>query len=101
MNELDSHGHQPTIRIRTWTRGTDEDRRGGLLGYLALQFGPLALDGVTVRKTAQGKLTLSFPSRTDRAGRRHPLIRPLDDQARLEIEAEVLWQLGEREDFEP
>ena len=91
----------PRVRIRAWTRGTDDDRRQGLLGYIALEFGQLALDGVTVHKTAEGRLTLSFPSRTDRAGRRHPFIRPLHDEARREFEAAVLCALGEREDFEP
>ncbi len=98
---MNQHHEPPIVHVRSWTAGTDEDRRTGLLGFVALQLGPLAFDGVTVRKTAAGRLTLSFPSRTDRAGRRHPFIRPLDDDARREIETDVFWQLGEREDFNP
>ena len=87
------------VRVRTWVKGSDEDQRSGLLGFLSVQYGTLVLDGLTLRRTASGKLAISFPARTDRSGRKHPLIRPADDAARTEIEDELLWQLGEREDF--
>ena len=87
------------IRIRSWAKGTDEDRRHGLLGYLSVFYGDLILDGIVVRRTADGRYALSFPARTDRAGRRHSYIRPVDDQVRQAVEREILWQLGEREDF--
>ena len=38
---------------------------------------------------------------SDRAGRKHSYIRPTDDEARQAIEAEILWQLGERPEFVP
>lgn len=87
------------IRVRTWVKGTEEDRRAGLLGYLSVFYGQLILDGIVLRKTAEGRYALSFPARTDRAGRKHSYIRPADDEVRQDIERELLWQLGEREDF--
>lgn len=87
------------IRIRTWVRASDADRLTGLLGYLSIDYGDLLLDGVVLRRTADGRYALSWPARTDRAGRRHPYIRPESDYVRQEIERELLWQLGEREDF--
>lgn len=87
------------IRIRTWVKGADDDRRAGLLGYLSVFYGQVILDGIVLRRTAEGRYALSFPARTDRHNRRHPYIRPVDDAAREEIERELLWQLGEREDF--
>ncbi|MBZ0150650.1 MAG: hypothetical protein K8J09_03890 [Planctomycetes bacterium] len=89
------------ISVRTWARGSDDDRRSGLLGYLSISYGDLLLDGICLRRTSDARLTLSFPARTDRAGRRHSYIRPVDDTVRQEIEREILWQLGEREDFQP
>ena len=86
-------------RIRTWVRGSDAEIRTGLIGYVSVEFGGLVLDGIVVRKTTEGRFTLSFPARTDRAGRKHPYIRPVSDQVRKELEDELLWQLGEREDF--
>ena len=86
-------------RIRTWVRGSDAEIRTGLIGYVSVEFGGLVLDGIVVRKTTDGRFTLSFPARTDRAGRKHPYIRPVSDQVRKEIEDDLLWQLGEREDF--
>jgi hypothetical protein len=91
----------PAIRVRTWVRGTDAEVRTGLLGYLSVQLGPLLLDGITLRQTAEGRLTLSFPARTDRAGRRHSYVRPVDDAARQAIEREILGQLGQREEVLP
>jgi hypothetical protein len=89
------------VRVRSWVKGSDEDQRSGLLGYLSVQYGTLVLDGLTLRRTAAGKFAISFPARTDRAGRKHPLIRPADDAARKDIEAELLWQLGEMAEFQP
>ena len=89
------------VRVRTWVRASDEDARDGLLGYLSVHYGQLVLDGITLRRTADDRYALSFPARTDRAGKRHSYIRPVDDDARREIEAEILWQLGEHEEFVP
>ncbi len=77
------------IRIRSWCRGTDDDARGGLLGYLSVFYGQLVIDGITVRRTADGRLALSFPERRDGKGRRHSVVRPVDDAARRAIEAAV------------
>lgn len=87
------------VRVRSWVRASDKDQRTGLLGFLSISYGALVLDGVVLRRTADGKFALSFPARTDRSGRRHAYIRPVDDAARQVIERELLWQLGEREDF--
>lgn len=67
----------------------------GLLGYVSLTVGEsLRLDGLTLRRTLSGRLTLSFPSRTARTGKTHPYIRPVDDAARRAFEAQVLSMLG-------
>jgi len=87
------------VRLRTWLRASDADARSGLLGYLSVTYHELILDGIVLRRTADGRFALSFPARTDRSGRRHAFIRPADDTVRQEIERELLWQLGEREDF--
>lgn len=70
-------------------------RKRGLAGWLSLTInGALRVDGVCLRQTADGRATLSFPSRRDGAGRDHPILRPLDDEARRQIEAEVFRALG-------
>lgn len=90
----------PDIRIRTWCRGTADDERAGLLGYLSIFYGSLVLDGVTVRRTESGRLALSFPERRDRQGRRHSVVRPIDDEARRAIEAVVFAQATLRSEVE-
>jgi hypothetical protein len=92
MNNEEGKVADVEIRIRTWVRGTDEDARTGLLGFLSLHYGVLIVDGVTVRRTAEGRLALSFPERRDGKGRRHPVVRPVDDAARRAIEAAVFGQ---------
>ena len=72
-----------------WRRST------GLLGWVTFILdGCLAVDGVAVRRTTFGLLTLSFPARTDAGGRRHPIVRPLDEETRRDIESQVFSSLG-------
>jgi len=86
------------VRVRTWVRGTDDEVRTGLLGYLSVLYHDLVLDGLTLRQTADRRFVLSFPAKTDRGGRKHPYFRPIDDTARIAIEREILAQLGQRPD---
>lgn len=91
--------HVPEIRIRSWMRGTLADRRAGLLGYVDIVVSGLRIDGVTMRVTADGRLSLSFPSRINKRGERQAIVRPLDDRARRAIEAAVLSQLAQLDDL--
>lgn len=85
------------VKLSSFTPGSLRDRKAGLLGWIAIELGGLAhLDGITLRRTAAGRLSLSFPERRDRSGNRHALIRPLDRNARQEIERQVLGQLREQ-----
>jgi hypothetical protein len=77
------------IRIRSWVRANADGERSGLLGYLSVFYGALILAGLVLRRTAAGRFALSFPARTDRSGRRHAYIRPIDDDARKQIEREI------------
>jgi hypothetical protein len=86
------------IRIRSWVKASDAEIRTGLLGYLSIHYGDLVLDGVTLRRKSDGGFALSWPAKTDRGGRRHAYVRPVDDRVRRAIEREVLAQLGQRED---
>jgi len=71
-----------------------ELRRDGLLGWVSFEFGGgLVVEGVGVRRTLEGRLRLSFPTRTDRSGRKRAVLRPASDEARREIERAVLDQL--------
>jgi len=87
----------PHFKLSSFTPGSSRDVRAGLLGWIVVEFGGLArLDGITLRRTAAGRLTLSFPERRDRSGKRHAVVRPLDSDARQEIERQVLDQLREQ-----
>lgn len=75
-----------------------EARAEGLLGWLSMTIaGSIRLDSIVLRRTRSGALALSFPVHTDQGGRRHPIIRPLDDEARVEIERVVFNSLGQEE----
>ena len=82
----------PDIRIRTWIRGTADDQRSGLLGFLSIFYATIVIDGITVRRTTEGRLALSFPERRDKRGGRHSIVRPNDDAARRAIESAVFGQ---------
>ena len=86
------------IRSVRFIPASDAEAERGLLAYVKLEFGPLILDGVTLRRTLDGRLTLGWPERTDRQGNRHPLMRPISDAARLELENAVLRELNRQEE---
>ena len=71
------------------------DVRNGLLGYVTCVIGEmLLLDGITLRRTRDGRMTLSYPSRRDASGRQHAIVRPLNDQARRDLERQIFEKLG-------
>jgi len=79
----------------TSTTADATDRSTGLLAYLQVELEcGLVLDGITLRRTRLGALTLSFPERRNRAGLRHPIIRPSDGHTRRRIERAVFEQLA-------
>ena len=85
----------PRVTSVRLTRAPDPDQERGLLGWVYFVLdGALALDGVALRRTRDGRRTLSFPSRRDREGRQHPYVRPLSAEARSAIEEQVLDALG-------
>jgi DNA-binding cell septation regulator SpoVG len=68
--------------------------QGGLIGWVAFTLiGAVRVDGIALRRSLAGDLILSFPERTDGGGRRHPILRPIDDRTRREIERQVLTAL--------
>ncbi len=78
-----------------FTPASPRDRANGLLGYVRCQVaGGLVLDGLALRRTADGRRCLAFPRRRDRAGQERPWYAPVDDRARLEIERQVFEALG-------
>ena len=78
-----------------FTNGSPADIRSGLIGWITCVLNDtLLVDGVTLRQTADGRLTLSYPTRRDGKGRKHPLVRPVDDDARRDIERQIFAKLG-------
>lgn len=80
-----------------FTPGSDRDVESGLLAFIRLQYGSLVLDGLTLRRTREGGLSVSWPERRDRNGGRHPIARPRTDAARRELEDAILRALYEHE----
>ena len=77
------------------TAALGDDRQDGLIGWIRCTVnGAIRLDGITLRRTVDGRLTLSFPARKDRRGVLHPIVQPLDEAIRRWIEVEILEQLG-------
>lgn len=80
-----------------FTPGSAADLKLGLLAFVRMSYGSLVFDGVALRVTRTGTLTLSWPSRSDRSGARHAFVRPLNDSARQEVEAAVFAELRRQE----
>ncbi len=74
---------------------TAADHTAGLLGFASFLLNDaVRVDGVTLRRTLAGALTLAWPAREDRFGQRHALIKPITDAARRDVERQVFEQLG-------
>ena len=78
---------------------SDADASTGIIGYVECVLNSVVrLDHLVVRRTLDDRRVISFPARTDSAGRRRFIVRPVDDRCRREIEQQILSQLGIEED---
>jgi DNA-binding cell septation regulator SpoVG len=76
-------------------QGSAADIESGLLGYVScIVDDRLYLDGITLRKTADGRLALSFPERRTAKGGAFPYIRPVNAAARKDLEAKIFGAIG-------
>jgi hypothetical protein len=74
------------------------------VGYVSVVYGDLLLDGIVLRRDHRrtgSRSELPGPNRPKPAV--EALLHPprVNDEVRKTIEAELLWQLGEREEFTP
>ena len=77
-----------------FTSARDREIAKGLVGFITcIVDDRLKLDSIALRRTVDGRLTLSFPSRRDGEGREHPFIRPIDTASRIEIEEQIFAAL--------
>ena len=79
-----------------FTSANPAPRGPGLLGWVSFRCGPLRLTGVAVRRTASGRIKLSYPVSRDPSGWTRCVVAPVDADARRHIEAAVLTEVGLR-----
>lgn len=81
-------------RVELKTAGADAVARG-LIGIVGLRLNHgLRLEGLALRRTREGRHTLSFPARRDSRGEQVFFVRPIDDETREAIEHQVFTALG-------
>jgi hypothetical protein len=86
--------HSPlSISNIQFTGGSPAERVTGLLGFVRLRYGDLLLDGLTLRRTLDGRLVLAFPRPSRRVGLARQLVGPAGPDVREQIEAEVIAAL--------
>jgi len=77
-----------------FTEASEADARTGVIGWVRFILNDsLALDGVVLRRTANGRTTLSFPARRDGRGIQRFFVRPITDEARRDLERQVFERL--------
>ena len=83
------------IRDVKFSAASPEDVEAGLLGWISCTLNEaIRLDGLALRRTLKGNLAISFPCRKDASGRQHFYSRPLNQEAREEVEFQILKALG-------
>ena len=90
----------PHISHLRYTPATTADERKGLLGFVSCHYGALVLDGIALRRSADGRLLLAWPGRRDTHGKQHHSVRPVDDAARVALESAVFAELKLRTEAE-
>jgi DNA-binding cell septation regulator SpoVG len=84
----------PTLHDFRFTAANRIEQTTGLMGWIAFTVnGQLRVDGVTLRRTAEGRLTLAFPARVAADGRKRPIVWPPSEEARQAIESQVFGAL--------
>ena len=74
---------------------TPQLRESGLLGFVECDLNDcIRIEGIALRRTLDGRRTLSFPMRKDGAGREVSFVRPLDDATRRSLEEQIYSMLG-------
>lgn len=84
----------PELTDLRFTPAPSRLARAGLLGWATCRLGPVVIDGLAVRRTRRGHLTVEFPIRRDSHGRKHALVRPIHSAAREAIRQQVLVAAG-------
>ena len=70
------------------------DLQTGLIGFVMFQINSVfRVDGVTLRRTRDGRLCLSYPVAKFTSQAEYNVIRPVNDEARREIERQVFQAL--------
>ena len=61
---------RPRVSSVGFTRSTEAEFKSGLIAWLTCVIDDaVMLDGLTLRRTLDGRLTISYPARRDRSGR--------------------------------
>ena len=90
----------PRITDLVVSETTTADKRTGLMSWLRFRLDDrLLIDGVTLRRSADGRMIISWPGRRDKRGRQHPIVRPFDDDARVALEAAIFDAMDLPEGF--
>ena len=78
--------------------GSWRDVQTGLLGWVTFVVdGTLRVDGVALRRTRDGRFSLSFPVAKYTAEAEYYVIRPVDAESRREVERQIFEALGLKE----
>jgi DNA-binding cell septation regulator SpoVG len=74
-----------------FTAAPETLRGTGLRGWASCRLNDLLnLQGLAIRRTRNGDITISFPRRKDEYGTEHQYFEPVNASVRLEIERQVL-----------
>jgi DNA-binding cell septation regulator SpoVG len=84
---------EPLVALVCFRPAADRASQEGCLGHVGFNRGLLRLEGVMIRRTREGRLTLSFPKRRDKHGRLQDIVHPVSQEARDLIEREVFAAL--------
>ena len=92
MNSRDQTS-MPCVSDVTFTPAHRRLLASGLLGWIYCAINGLWIDGITLRRTSDGKLVLVYPARRDRNGIQYPYVLPIDERARAAVDEQIFKTL--------
>jgi len=94
----------PRIRVSDlrYAEAPEADQARGLIGRVRFVVNDaLVVGGVALRRTRDGRFTLSWPSRRDARGEKRYFVHPISDAVRLDLERQVLEAMHLKQELAP
>lgn len=88
-----------TVAHVRFTRASAELERTGLMGWVRCHLNGIEVDGIAIRRTAEGRIVPFLPERQDKSGKLHRVVWIPDADERDSVSRSILAVLRARREI--